>query len=120
MISDMGFPLDRIVIFTANGALGYGFEYAYSIMERTRSAALDGDTLMAMPILAVVGSEVQRAKEVRATIEESPEWGLQEERSVAWETATAVGYLQAGADILTMCNPKAIELTRNYIDNMMK
>ena len=119
LISDMGFPLDRIVIFTANGALGYGFEYAYSIMERTRSAALDGDNLMAMPILAVIGSEVQRAKEVKATVEESPEWGLQVERSVAWETATAAGYLQAGADILTMCNPKAIELTRNYIDNMM-
>lgn len=119
LISDMGFPLDRIVIFTANGALGYGFEYAYSIMERTRSAALDGDNLMAMPILAVIGSEVQRAKEVKATVEEFPEWGLQAERSVTWETATAVGYLQAGADILTMCNPKAIELTRNYIDNMM-
>ena len=120
LVSDMGLPLDKIVIFTANGALGYGFEYAYSIMERTRTAALDGDKLMAMPILAVIGSEVQRAKEVKATQEEFPEWGPEVERGVAWETATAISYLQAGADILTMCNPEAIKLTRDYIDEFMK
>ena len=115
LVSDMGFPLERIVIFTSNGALGYGIEYAYSIMERTRSAALGGDRLMAMPILANVGPEVQRAKEVKATQEEFPEWGPELERGIAWETATAVAYLQASTDILTMCNPKAIELVKNYI-----
>lgn len=116
LVSDMGFPLERIVIFTSNGALGYGIEYAYSIMERTRSAALGGDKLMAMPIIANIGPEVQRAKEVKATQEEFPEWGPEPERGISWETATAAAYLQAGADILTMCNPKAIELVKNYID----
>ena len=116
LLSDMGLPSDRIAIYTANGSLGYGFEYAYSIMERTRIAALDGDKLMAMPIIAMIGSEVQRTKEVKATQEEIPQWGSEVERGVAWETTTAVSYLQAGADILTMCNPRAIELTRNYID----
>lgn len=118
LVSDMGFPLERIVIFTSNGALGYGIEYAYSIMERTRSAALGGDKLMAMPIIANIGPEVQRAKEVKATQEEFPEWGPEPERGISWETATAAAYLQAGADILTMCNPKAIELVKNYISVM--
>ena len=34
LISDMAMPLDRIVINPTVGALGYGLEYAYSIMER--------------------------------------------------------------------------------------
>ncbi|MCX5712079.1 MAG: acetyl-CoA decarbonylase/synthase complex subunit delta, partial [Candidatus Omnitrophica bacterium] len=36
LISDMGLPLERIVIDPTIGALGYGLEYAYSIMERSR------------------------------------------------------------------------------------
>jgi acetyl-CoA decarbonylase/synthase complex subunit delta len=42
LISDMGLPLERIVINPTIGALGYGLEYAYSIMERARLAALSG------------------------------------------------------------------------------
>lgn len=119
LLSDMDLPTDRIVIYPTNGALGYGFEYAYSIMERTRLAALGGDQMMAMPVLAVVGWEVQRAKEVKATSEESPEWGSHAERVIAWEVSTAVGYLQSGVDILTMCHPEAIKQVNNYIDEFM-
>jgi acetyl-CoA decarbonylase/synthase complex subunit delta len=88
-------------------------------MERTRLAALGGDQMMAMPVLAIVGWEVQRAKEVKATVEESPEWGAQAERGIAWEVSTAVGYLQSGVDILTMCHPEAIKQVNNYIDEFM-
>lgn len=119
LLTEIGLPSERIVIYPTNGALGYGFEYAYSIMERTRIAALGGDHMMAMPMLAVVGSEVQRAKEVKAKFEEFPQWGSEVERGIAWEVATAVGYLQAGADILTMCHPEAIKLVKNYIDELM-
>ncbi len=118
LLSDMGFPTDKIVIFTTNGPLGYGIEYAYSIMERTRTASLGGDKMMAMPIIADIGPESQRAKEVKVSAEEEPSWGSQEERTIAWETSTAVAYLQAGADILTMANPDAIEYMQSYIDKM--
>jgi len=120
LVSDMGMPPERIVIYPTNGALGYGLEYAYSILERTRSAALGGDKLMSMPILVNVGPEVQRAKEVKASESEVPEWGSQVERGVNWETVTAVTYLQAGADIVTMCHPEAIALVREYIDGLVK
>jgi acetyl-CoA decarbonylase/synthase complex subunit delta len=30
LVSDMGFPIERIITFQATGALGYGMEYAYS------------------------------------------------------------------------------------------
>ncbi len=118
LLSDMGFPTDKIVIFTTNGALGYGIEYAYSIMERTRLASLGGDKMMAMPIIANIGPETQRAKEVKVTEEDEPSWGDQEERAIGWETTTAVAYLQAGADILTMANPRAIGYMQNYIARM--
>jgi len=118
LLSDMGFPTDKIVIFTTNGALGYGIEYAYSIMERTRLASLGGDKMMAMPIIANIGPETQRAKEVKVSEADEPSWGDQEERGIGWETTTAVAYLQAGADILTMANPRAIKYMKNYITRM--
>ena len=40
LIQDMGIPLDRIVMDPSTGALGYGIEYGYSVMERLRLAAL--------------------------------------------------------------------------------
>ena len=39
LVSDMGFPLERVVMFQTTGALGYGLEYAYSIQERERLAS---------------------------------------------------------------------------------
>lgn len=119
LLSDMGFPLDKIVIFTTNGPLGYGLEYAYSIMERTRLAAFGGDKMMAMPIIADIGPECQRPKEIKVTEEEEPSWGPEEERGIGWEASTAATYLQAGADILTMLNPEAIKYVREYIDSLM-
>jgi len=37
LIHDMGLPLDRILMDPSTGALGYGIEYGYSVMERHRS-----------------------------------------------------------------------------------
>lgn len=120
LLSDMEMPSERIVIFPTTGALGYGFEYAYSIIERTRLAALGGDKTMAYPMIAVVSSEVWKAKEAKAPESEKPEWGPARERGIIWEATTAIGFLLAGADILTMYHPKAVELTKNYIEQMMQ
>ena len=63
LVSDMGFPLERVVTFQSTGALGYGIEYAYSLQERQRLAALGGDTIMAMPAICDVGYESWRGKQ---------------------------------------------------------
>ena len=120
LLSDMEMPTDRIVIFPTTGAIGYGFEYAYTIMERTRLAALGGDKTMAYPMIGVVGSEVWKIKEAKAGESEMPAWGPQKERGVAWESSTAVGFLLSGADILIMYHPKAVALTRKYVAQLMK
>lgn len=119
LLLDMDFPPERIVMYPTTGALGYGFEYAYSIMERTRLAALGGDKTMAYPVLAIVSSEVWKSKEAKAPESEKPEWGPAKERGIIWEASTATGFLLAGADIVVMYHPKAVELTKKYIDKLM-
>lgn len=120
LISDMGLPLERIVINPTIGALGYGLEYAYSIMERARLAALSGDKTVANPFICLVGQEAWRAKEAKASVTEFPQWGPESERGVAWETVTATALLQAGADLLVMRHPQAIEKVANYIEELSK
>jgi len=119
LVSDMGFPLDRLVMFPTTGALGYGIEYAYSIQERGRLAALGGDRMMAPPVICMIGQEAWRAKEAKGTDEEVPEWGPQAERGPMWETITATTLLQAGADILVMRHPKAVAAVKKHIDALM-
>lgn len=118
LISDMGLPLERIVMDPTIGALGYGLEYAYSIMERARLAALGGDKTLAMPFICFVGQETWRTKEALVPAAESPAWGAENERGIAWESVTAAALLQAGADILVMRHPAAIGKVKKYIDEL--
>ena len=120
LISDMGMPPERIVINPTVGALGYGLEYAYSIMERARLAALSGDKMLAMPFICFVAQETWRAKEAKASESELPGCGPALERGIIWEALTAAAFLQAGADILVMRHPKAIEVVKKNIEELMK
>jgi acetyl-CoA decarbonylase/synthase complex subunit delta len=119
LVSEMGLDVSRIVMFQSTGGLGYGMEYAYSIMERTRLAALSGDRMLSMPMVAVVGSETWRAKEARAPEEVAPEWGAPEERGVLWEATTATCFLHGGAHICVMWHPRAAALLRKTLDSLM-
>jgi acetyl-CoA decarbonylase/synthase complex subunit delta len=119
LVSEMGLDLSRVVMYQATGGLGYGMEYAYSIMERTRLAALGGDRMLSMPMLAQVGSESWRAKEARAPDEAAPEWGPVSERGVAWEATTATCFLHGGTHIFVMWHPRAAALLRETIDSML-
>jgi acetyl-CoA decarbonylase/synthase complex subunit delta len=115
---DMGFPLERIVTFQSTGALGYGVEYAYSIQERQRLAALSGDKMMAMPSICDVGYESWRAKEAKLT--DAPGWGSAADRGPMWEAATAVCLLQTGVDIIRMRHPRAVATVREFINQIWK
>ncbi|MFH1442150.1 MAG: acetyl-CoA decarbonylase/synthase complex subunit delta [Candidatus Omnitrophota bacterium] len=120
LISDIGLALERIVINPTIGALGYGLEYAYSIMERARLAALAGDKALACPFICFVGQEAWKVKEAQISVKEMPSWGSQRERGIIWEAVTATALIQAGADILVMRHPKAVEKINEYIDELMK
>lgn len=120
LIHDMGLAMDKVVIDPTVGSLGYGLEYAYSIMERARLAALTGDKMMAAPFVCFVGAETWRAKEAKASITEFPQWGKETERGIVWEAMTASTFLLSGADILVMRHPKAMGIVRQHIDTLMK
>ncbi len=118
LITDMGFPLERIIMFQTTGGLGYGMDYVYSIQERQRQAALTQDKLMAQPCIADVGRESWKPKEARGSAEEFPQWGDESQRGPAWETATAAALLQSCVDMLRMWHPTAVAAVKELIDQM--
>lgn len=118
LLTDMNFPPGRIVVDPLTGTLGYGLEYTYSIMERIRNDGLAGDRMLAFPMLINPGYESSRIKEARVSQEEYPEWGDEEMRGVYWEIATAMSLLVAGAELLIMYHPKAVEIVKKNIGQM--
>ncbi len=118
LLTEMDFPPERIVMDPLTGTLGYGLEYTYSIMERIRSDGLAGDEMLAFPMLITPGYESAKVKEARVSEEDYPEWGDQGLRSAYWETATAMSLLIAGAELLIMYHPKAVEVIKKKIIEM--
>ncbi len=118
LVTDLGFPLEKIVTFQTTGALGYGIEYCYSIHERGRIAALSGDAQMSVPIICDVGHEAWRAKEAKASDSEAPQWGSFADRGIMWEAITAVSLIQSGVDIIRMNHPQAVSIVKKQIDQL--
>ncbi len=103
-------PKDRIVVDTTTAALGYGLEYSYSIMERTRLAGLLGDPDLQHP-LASGTTNAWAARE--AWMKMAPEWGPRELRGPIWETVTALTLLLAGVDYFMMMHPAAVSTVKD-------
>lgn len=111
---DKGMSPDRILIDPDMGGLGYGLDYGYSIIEKIRQAAFDGDTMLNMPIIAFIGEESYRAKEAKSDTF-SKNWGNFEERSVMWEISGASAMISAGADIVVLRNPKSVDAIKGLV-----
>jgi acetyl-CoA decarbonylase/synthase complex subunit delta len=118
LITDMGLPLDRIIMDPTTGALGYGIEYGYSVMERLRLAALQGDAMTQLPMLVTPGFEAWKTKESKVGTDVPAEWGDWLERAINWETITAVSLLESGADILVLRHPESVRRVKLAIDEL--
>ena len=119
LISDMGMPLDRVLMDPTTGALGYGIEYGYSAMERLRLAALQGDSMTQLPILVTPGFEAWKTKEAKVNVGVPEAWGDWLERSINWETLTAITLLEAGADIVILRHPESVQRVKAAISELM-
>ncbi|MBI2859585.1 MAG: acetyl-CoA decarbonylase/synthase complex subunit delta [Chloroflexi bacterium] len=118
LLSDVGVALDSILMDPTTGALGYGLEYTYSVMERLRLAALMGDAMTSMPMICTVGEESWRQKESKGG--DAPKaWGDTAERSVLWEEVTAIGLLTSGADIIVLRHPRTVASVKSAIAKMV-
>ncbi len=114
LLLEYGMPAERIIM-DLQGALGYGVEYSYSVIERIRLAALSGDTTIQMPMVcdASIGANY------RESYEEVDAWGDSGTRGVLWESVTAMTALTAGADLLITRNPTTTKHVNKMIDRIM-
>jgi len=119
LISDMGLPAERIIMDPTTGALGYGIEYGYSVMERLRLAALQGDAMTQLPMLVTPGFEAWKAKESKVGEGVPENWGDWAERGVHWETITATALVESGADIIVLRHPESVKRVKEAIDELM-
>ncbi len=120
LISDMGLPLDRIIMDPTTGALGYGIEYGYSVMERLRLAALQGDSMTQFPMLVTPGFEAWKAKESKVGEGVPEAWGDWLQRAINWETITAITLVETGADIIVLRHPESVARVRTVIRELMQ
>lgn len=120
LLANMSLKPEQILIDPMTGAMGYGLEYTYSVMERIRITALSGDSMLASPMILSPGQECAKIKELRAEENEFPSWGDLEKRAAIWEISTATSMLYAGADILVMYNPKAAVAMKKAIFRLME
>ncbi len=99
-------PPERIVIDPESTAIGYGFEYSFSLMERVKQlGVIIKDSMTQMPMIANLGKEVWKTKQAK----ESGKQGL------LFEAMTALGLLLAGANILVLRHPESMKLLKETI-----
>jgi acetyl-CoA decarbonylase/synthase complex subunit delta len=119
LIHDMGMPQERIIMDPTTGALGYGMEYGFSVMERLRLAALQGDSMTQQPILVTPGEEAWKVKEAKVGEGVPKTWGDWERRGVTWECVTAAALIHAGADVLVLRHPESLKRLRTMVADLM-
>ena len=119
LLTNMDLKREQIVIDPLTGAMGYGIEYSYSVMERIRLTGLNGDAMLALPMIVSPGQECAKIKELRASEKDMPVWGDLRKRATLWELTTAMSLLYAGADILIMYNLEAVAALKRTIARLM-
>jgi acetyl-CoA decarbonylase/synthase, CODH/ACS complex subunit delta len=111
-------PGDTIMDPTVS-AIGYGIEYAYSVMERIRMAALtQQDDRLQFPLICNIAREVWKSKEAKTPESEDPKLGDAAKRGITMEGMSATLLLLAGADILVMRHPEAVKLVKEMITEL--
>ena len=117
---DANVAADQIVMNIGTAAVGYGFEYVASTLDRIRLAALaQSDADLQMPIIAPVSADAWGVKESTASEEDEPAWGSQEERAIGMEVSTAAANLTGGADAVIMRHPTAVATIKKFIAELV-
>ncbi len=120
MLKGLTVPASSIVMNVGTAAVGYGYEYVASTLDRVRAAALaQSDADLQMPILAPVSSDTWAVKESTASEEDEPAWGDREERGIHMEIATAAANLTGGADGVILRHPAAVAAVKQFITELI-
>ena len=120
MLKGLNVPAESIVMNIGTAAVGYGFEYVASTLDRIRDAALkQSDADLQMPIIAPVSTDTWGVKESTASEEDEPAWGNREERGIGMEVSTAAANLTGGADAVIMRHPAAVATIKKFISELI-
>ncbi len=116
LLGNLGVPDDLLIMDTTASGIGYGIEYCYSVMERTRMAGLtQQDEKLQFPVICNIGKEVWKTKEVKIAEKEELKLGNAKKRGILMEAISAMVLLLGGADVLIMRHPEAIKLVQEMI-----
>ena len=120
MLKGLSINPENIVMNIGTAAVGYGFEYVASTLDRVRLAALaQSDADLQMPIMSPVSPDTWAVKESTASEEDEPEWGSREERAIGMEVSTAAANLTGGADAVIMRHPAAVATIKKFITDLV-
>ena len=120
MLKGLSINPENIVMNVGTAAVGYGFEYVASTLDRIRLAALaQSDADLQMPIMSPVSPDAWSVKESTASEEDEPEWGSREERAIDMEVSTAAANLTGGADAVIMRHPAAVATIKKFITELV-
>ena len=119
MLKGLNVNPENVVMDIGTAAVGYGYEYAASTLDRIRLAALaQSDDDLQMPIIAPVSTDTWGVKESTASEDDEPAWGCAEERAISMEISTAAANLTGGADAVIMRHPAAIATVKKFITEL--
>ena len=119
LLGNLGVPDEQLIMDPTVSGIGYGLEYAYSVMERMRMAGLtQQDEKLQFPIICNISKEVWKSKEAKLPTEEDPKLGDAKKRGILLEVMSAIALLLTGADVLVMRHPESIRLVREVITEL--
>jgi acetyl-CoA decarbonylase/synthase complex subunit delta len=119
LLGNLGVPDEKIIMDTTVSGIGYGLEYAYSVMERVRMATLtQQDERLQFPIICNVARETWKAKEVKIPTADDPKLGDARKRGILMEAMSTMVLLMAGGDVMIMRHPEAIKLVQQMVDQL--
>lgn len=120
LLTQLGVNKEDIVMNTGTAAVGYGFEYVTSTMDRIILAALgQNDVTLQMPIMTPVAQDAWSVKESIASEADAPAWGPTEDRGIHMEISTASACIASGSDAVILRHPKSLETMKTFVQGII-
>ncbi|AFA47857.1 corrinoid/iron-sulfur protein, small subunit AcsD [Acetobacterium woodii DSM 1030] len=120
LLTQLGVKSKDIVMDVGSAAVGYGFEYVASTMDRIRLAGLgQNDESLQMPIVTDISNDAWGVKEAVFTEAEAPEWGNLEARGIGMEVSTAAACVVGGSNAIIVRHPESVKTIQGLVSGII-
>ena len=114
LLTQLGVKPENIVMQIGCSAVGYGYEYGFSIMEKVRLEGEKGDKYLDLSLFSDASTESLRTKEAKSD-DYPPSWGELDSRAQMIEVSACTGAIAAGANIIVVNIPSNIQILKELI-----